>query len=180
MATGGAMDPEFTLLGERELDVMAVLWAIGSGTVTEVRERLDVPLAYTTVLTILRNLEAKQYVSRAEEGRAHRYFPRVAQQTAQRGALSRLVTSFFGGSPEALVARLVEEEQLSAEELARIARTLTTAGRGPVAGSAPGTVGSPRSAAEPVPGTVGSPRRAADPSLGSPGGASPYREEGET
>lgn len=174
------MDAEFTSLGERELDVMAVLWAIGSGTVTEVRERLDVPLAYTTVLTILRNLEAKQYVSRAEEGRAHRYFPRVAQQTAQRGALSRLVTSFFGGSPEALVARLVEEEQLSAEELARIARTLHAAGRESVAGSAPGSAAPPRPAAEPVPGTVGSPRSAADPTAGGSGGVSPYREEGET
>lgn len=125
------MDPEFTSLGERELDVMAVLWALGSGTVAEVRAHLDeqqgVVLAYTTVLTILRNLEAKQYVSREEEGRAHRYFARVAQQAAQRSALSRLVTSLFGGSPEALVARLVEQEQLSAEELSRLARSLTAA-----------------------------------------------------
>jgi len=163
------MVQDFTSLGERELDVMAVLWELGSGTVAEVRAHLEtqqgVALAYTTVLTILRNLEAKQYVSRAEEGRAHRYFPRVAQQTAQRGALSRLVTSLFGGSPEALVARLVEEEQLSAEELARIARLLHRAGHEPTS--------------EPVPGTV------TDGSLSDRAphgrrGASPYREEGET
>jgi BlaI family transcriptional regulator, penicillinase repressor len=124
------MVQDFTSLGERELDVMAVLWALGSGTVAEVRAQLEtqgVTLAYTTVLTILRNLETKQYVSREEEGRAHRYFARVAQQAAQRSALSRLVTSLFGGSPEALVARLVEQEQLSAEELSRLARSLTAA-----------------------------------------------------
>ncbi len=126
------MVQDFTALGERELDVMAVLWELGSGTVAEVRAYLeaqqDVSLAYTTVLTILRNLEGKQYVSREEEGRAHRYFPRVARQAAQRSALSRLVSSLFGGSPEALVAGLVEQEQLSAAELAALARSLNTTG----------------------------------------------------
>jgi BlaI family penicillinase repressor len=116
--------PEITSLGERELEVMAVLWAHGSGTVAEVKEHLDAPLAYTTVLTILRNLEAKQYVSREEEGRGHRYFPRVAQRAAQQNALARLVSSLFGGSPEALVAQLVAQEQLSAEELQALARSL--------------------------------------------------------
>ncbi len=119
--------PPLPSLGERELDVMAALWELGSGTVAEVREHLPVPLAYTTVLTILRNLEAKEYVSHEEEGRAHRYFPRVAQRTAQRSALSRMVTALFGGSPEALVARLVEQEQLSPDELARLARELNRA-----------------------------------------------------
>src|SRR4029078_12810500 len=56
----GTMD-EF-VLGDRELDVMGVLWDLGSGTVSEVRERLPADLAYTTVLTILRNLEAKELV----------------------------------------------------------------------------------------------------------------------
>lgn len=109
-------------LGDRELDVMAVLWESGSGTVGEVLERLDAPLAYTTVLTILRNLEAKEMVSREEEGRAHRYFPRVAQQSAQRSALKRLVNSLFQGSPEQLLARLVDDQALGAEELGRLAR----------------------------------------------------------
>ena len=118
------MPPDLTPLGERELDVMAVLWELGSGTVTEVLEHLGVPLAYTTVLTVLRNLEAKQYVSRTEEGRAHRYFPRVAQQAAQQNALSRLLTSFFGGSPEALIAQLVDQRDVSPEELVRLAKAL--------------------------------------------------------
>jgi BlaI family transcriptional regulator, penicillinase repressor len=120
---------DLTPLGERELDVMAVLWELGSGTVTEVLEHLGVPLAYTTVLTMLRNLEAKQYVTRQEEGRGHRYFPRVAQQAAQQNALARLVTSFFGGSAEALIARLVEQRDVSPDELARMARDLNRAAR---------------------------------------------------
>jgi len=116
-------------LGERELDVMAVLWEIGSGTVTEVREHLEAPLAYTTVLTMLRNLEAKRFVRREEEGRAHRYFPRVQQQTAQRTALSRLVSQLFQGSPHALLAQLVDQHGVSPAELQALASKLNAEGR---------------------------------------------------
>ena len=118
-------------LGERELDVMAVLWEIGSGTVAEVRDRLDAPLAYTTVLTILRNLEAKRFVRREEEGRGHRYFARVQQQTAQRSALSRLVAQLFDGSPHALIAQLVDQHGVSADELQKLAKALRARTRKP-------------------------------------------------
>jgi BlaI family transcriptional regulator, penicillinase repressor len=112
-------------LGERELDVMTWLWANGSGTVTQVKEGLGVPLAYTTVLTILRNLEAKGFLRRQDEGRAHRYFPRVKQKSAQRRALRRLIDTLFLGSPEALLSHLVDEHDLSPSELRRIARRLS-------------------------------------------------------
>lgn len=118
------MPPLDTSLGDRELDVMAVLWEIGSGTVTEVRERLSDTVAYTTVLTIMRNLEAKRFVTREEEGRAHRYYPRVQQKTAQRNALSRLVSELFNGSPHALLAHLVDNHDVSAEELQSLAKQL--------------------------------------------------------
>ena len=116
-------------LGDRELDVMAVLWEIGSGTVGEVRERLSAKLAYTTVLTIPRNLEAKEFVSHEEEGRAHRYFPRVAERAAQRSALSRLVDTVFHGSHEELLARLVDDRALGADELQRLSRRVREQGR---------------------------------------------------
>ncbi|MDQ6611598.1 MAG: BlaI/MecI/CopY family transcriptional regulator, partial [Gemmatimonadota bacterium] len=77
-----------------------------------------------TVLTILRNLEAKRFVTREEEGRAHRYFPRVQQKMAQKNALSRLVTELFHGSPHALLAQLVDTHNVSAEELRTLARQL--------------------------------------------------------
>jgi predicted transcriptional regulator len=112
-------------LGDRELDVMAVLWEMGSGTVGEVRARLPATLAYTTVLTILRNLEAKGYLSHSIEGRAHRFAPRVAQRTAQRSALRRMLAGFFGGSPEALLARLVDDHDLDAGELRVMAKRIS-------------------------------------------------------
>ena len=112
-------------LGERELEVMTWLWANGSGTVSEVKDGLADPLAYTTVLTILRNLEAKGFLRREDEGRAHRYFPRVQQKAARKRALRRLIDTLFLGSPEALLSHLVDEHDLSPTELQRIAKRLT-------------------------------------------------------
>src|SRR3954466_1308597 len=112
------------VLGDRELDVMGVLWDLGSGTVAEVREKLPADLAYTTVLTILRNLEAKELVSHESEGKAHRYFPKVARRAARRTALDRLVDKLFHGSAEQLVAQLVEDRNLTAEDLRRLRKRL--------------------------------------------------------
>ena len=114
-------------LGERELDVMTVLWQHESGTVGEVQAALGTALAYTTVLTILRNLEAKGFLRREEEGRAHRYFPKVKQRAAQRHALRRLIDTLFRGSPEALLTHLVDEQGLSSKELRRNAKRLRKA-----------------------------------------------------
>ncbi len=112
------------VFGERELDVIGVLWALGSGTVAEVRDELPVPLAYTTVLTILRNLEEKGFVSHEAEGRAHRYFPRVAKKDARTTLVGRLVEKLFHGSAEQLLVHLVQDRKLTTDDLQRIQRTL--------------------------------------------------------
>jgi len=109
---------------DRELDVMSVLWDVGPATVAEVRERIADDLAYTTVLTILRTLEQKGYLSHAEDGRAHRYKPLVKREVAGRTALRRLVDKVFDGSPELLLTQLVSDKNLSDEELRRLRKLL--------------------------------------------------------
>ena len=109
---------------ERELDVMAVLWELGSATVAEVRERLSDDLAYTTVLTVLRTLEEKGYADHVEEGRAHRYHPLVARDAAGASALRRVVQKLFGGSTELLLTQLVSDRRLSERELRRMRKLL--------------------------------------------------------
>jgi predicted transcriptional regulator len=111
-------------LSDRELDVMAVLWARGSGTVAEVREALPDPLAYTTVLTVLRTLEEKGFVGHEEEGKAHRYLPLVARERAGRSALTRMVEKLFDGSPELLLTQLVSDRKLSPHDIRRLRRIL--------------------------------------------------------
>lgn len=117
----GPTDIAFT---ERELDVMAVLWQRGSGTVTEVRDALAGDFAYTTVLTVLRTLEDKGYVSHTSEGKAHRYTPLVAQDAAGHSALARVLDKIFGGSPELLLSQLVSDRNLDADTLRRLRKTL--------------------------------------------------------
>jgi len=109
---------------DRELDVMSVLWEVGPATVAEVRERIADDLAYTTVLTILRTLEQKGYVSHTEDGRAHRYKPLVKREVAGRTALRRLMDKVFDGSPELLLTQLVSDKNLRDEELRRLRRLL--------------------------------------------------------
>lgn len=108
---------------DRELDVMTVLWDLGSATVAEVRERLADPLAYTTVLTVLRTLEEKGFVAHLQEGKAHRYLPLVERQAAGQSAVARLLETIFRGSPEMLLTQLVSDRSLSDDELQRL-RTL--------------------------------------------------------
>ena len=115
------MEISFT---DRELDVMAVLWRRGSGTVTEVREGLDDDLAYTTVLTILRTLEDKGFITHLTEGKAHRYLPAVTQDLAGKSALSRILDKVFAGSPDMLLTQLVNERDLDAEDLLRLRKLL--------------------------------------------------------
>ena len=109
---------------DREADVMKVLWEYGPSVVTEVRSRLSDKLAYTTVLTVLRTLEAKGYVGHDEEGRVHRYFAAVQQQAARKSALRHLTSKLFKGSTELLFAHLVSDRKLTPEQIRRIRKLL--------------------------------------------------------
>jgi predicted transcriptional regulator len=109
---------------ERELDVMAVLWRQRSGTVAEVRDALPEEFAYTTVLTVLRTLEDKGYVTHLAEGKAHRYVPIVDQETAGQSALARVLDKIFDGSPELLLTQLVAGESLDAAKLRSLRKLL--------------------------------------------------------
>jgi BlaI family transcriptional regulator, penicillinase repressor len=114
-------DVQFT---DRELDLMSVLWRLGSGTVNEVREQLQDEPGYTSVLKMLQVLEEKGHVRHELEGRAYRYFPTVGPEAAGRSALGKIVDKIFHGSAELALARLVEERPISEDELNRMRRIL--------------------------------------------------------
>ena len=116
-------EKDLVVLTSREMDVMNVLWRLGSGTVSEVQKGLSDKLAYTTVLTILRTLERKGHIRHEAEGRAHRYVSLVEKAEAQEGAVRRVTKKLFSGSPELLMAHLLNERGLTEEQLRRL-RTL--------------------------------------------------------
>jgi BlaI family penicillinase repressor len=108
----------------RELEVMSILWRLGSATVSEVKEQLEEALAYTSVLSALQTLEEKGYVRHEPEGRAYRYFPVVEAERAGGSALARIRDAIFHGSAERMFAQLVADRGLGREELERMRRLL--------------------------------------------------------
>ncbi len=111
-------------LTKRELDVMSVIWELGSATVGEARGRLTDNLAYSTVLTVFRTLETKGYVRHEQEGKAFRYHPLIQPDDAGDSVLGRLLNKVYQGSREMLVTRLVSGENVSPEELRNIRKML--------------------------------------------------------
>jgi len=113
------------VLADREAELMEVLWDFGPATVAEVRDRVSDDLAYTTVLTMLRTLENKGYVTREADGKAHRYAPRIDRDDARRSALRAMSEKFFKGSTAMLLTHFVAEERLSNDDLQRLRKLLT-------------------------------------------------------
>jgi predicted transcriptional regulator len=116
-------------LTDREADVMQVLWARGPSTVAEVKEALADELAYTTVLSMLRTLEEKSYVTHEAEGRTHRYLPAIDQQEARKSALQHLSAKLFEGSSELVLTHLVSDSKLTKDQLSRLRKLLDAKGR---------------------------------------------------
>jgi predicted transcriptional regulator len=101
---------------------MRVLWDKHEATVRAVVAALkDKPRpAYNTVLTLLRILERKGYVTHRKEGRAFTFLPTVDRAHARQSALKTLVNRFFEGSPRLLALNLLEDESLSIEAIEQL------------------------------------------------------------
>ncbi len=115
-----------SLLTRGETDVMRVLWKRGHATVGEIVEEYTRPIAYTTVLTVLRVLEEKGYVAHDKElsGRAHVYRPAVDEQRAQRSHLRDLLDRMFAGRPDEMVNGLLDNERLTRADLEALRRRI--------------------------------------------------------
>jgi BlaI family transcriptional regulator, penicillinase repressor len=113
-------------LTEAELRIMQVLWEKKSATVQQVLEALPTskPLAYNSVLTIVRILEKKGYVRHVKDGRAHIYLPLIDQKEATQSEIGHLVNRFFQNSRELLILNILEDEGLDADELKRLRQLL--------------------------------------------------------
>jgi predicted transcriptional regulator len=104
-------------LTNAEHRIMEVIWARGAATVAEVVEALNGRDAYTTILTLMRILKAKGYLSSRKEGRAFVFVPKVDRNTVARTAVQQLLSKFFDGSPSELVLAFLREEELTSKEL---------------------------------------------------------------
>jgi predicted transcriptional regulator len=114
--------PKSSTLTDGELKLMRVLWDRGHATVGDVVAALtDKPKpAYNSVLTLLRILERKGYVTHKKDGRAFVFLPAVDRARARQSALKTFVNRFFEGSPRLLVLNLLEDESLPAETVKQL------------------------------------------------------------
>lgn len=110
------------LLTEVELEFMNELWALGEGTVRDVLQQLPEgrDLAYTSAATILRILEQKEFVTSRKEGKSHVYVPTLGKDAYQTRSLKDLSLKLFDDTPASLVARLLNDDELTDEALGQI------------------------------------------------------------
>ena len=109
-------------LTKLELELMQVIWRLGSATVSAVQAELPRTLAYTTVQTMLNILERKGRLRRELQGRAYVYSARVSEAKALGQGVRDLIDRMFGGSSEELVMSLLKNGQIDASRLAELTR----------------------------------------------------------
>ena len=110
---------EKKLLTDLELKVMNILWDLKKGFVKEIIQKWkDEPVpAYNTVSTIVRILQEKNYVGHEAFGRSHQYFPAVSRAQYQKRLMNNVLNTVFSGSVSNLVSTLVDNRDLSPEEI---------------------------------------------------------------
>ena len=114
--------PRHQGLTPRENQIMDVIWKQGEATVEEIQHRLSDDLSDSTIRTLLNIMREKGYVDFRKESKAKIYRALVPREQAQTSAVQQLIQRLFHGSADQLLARLVEDEQLSLEELDRLRR----------------------------------------------------------
>ena len=120
------MRPKSTVLTEQELEIMKVVWRSESVTVRDVYEDLleRRKIAYTTVMTMMRILEEKGYLSRDADAKASVYKPTKPKEKVVGGMVSDFLNRVFEGSAKPLLLHLVDNREISAKEVDDIAKLL--------------------------------------------------------
>jgi predicted transcriptional regulator len=116
-------------LTQAELRLMKVLWDRGESTVADMVTTTspDGELAYTSVLTTIRVLETKGYVTHRQEGRAFLYSSSIGEVEASRSEVRHVLQRFFGNSRERLLLSLLGDEEISPDELKRLKEAIALA-----------------------------------------------------
>jgi len=123
------MRPKSRTLTEQELEIMKVVWELRRATVRDVYETLlrRRKIAYTTVMTMMNVLEAKQHLKKRAKGRAYVYQATRPRLQVIKAMVREFVDRVFNGSPEPLLVHLVKDRRLSQKDLKKIARAVEEA-----------------------------------------------------
>jgi predicted transcriptional regulator len=113
-------------LGDLQLKIMKLLWERREATVAEVHQSVarERELAYTTVATMLRKMEARSLVAHREEGRSFVYRAAVHSDAVTRGMADHLIERLFEGSLADMVSHLLSTREVSREELSKLEKLI--------------------------------------------------------
>src|SRR6202171_1239322 len=114
------------VLTAQELEIMKIVWRSGASTVRGVYETLleRRKVAYTTVMTMMNILEQKGYLKKRQGERAFVYAPSRPEKQVIRAVVREFVDRVFNGAAEPLLLHLVEDDQLTKEELDEIRKSI--------------------------------------------------------
>ena len=118
-----------TSLGELQYAIMRVLWVEGEASVSTVWESLprQHQRALTTIATMLSKMERKGVVRHRAEGRHFIYLPTVTEAEVHRTMVAELTERLFQGDTAALVAHLIEEQEIDGGELEKLQKVIRAA-----------------------------------------------------
>ncbi len=112
-------------LTKAEEQVMQVLWKLEQAFLKDVVENMPEPKPHSnTVATVLKILNEKGFVAVESFSRIHRYSPAVSKEAYSKKSLTGLVKNYFSGSYRKAVSFLVEEDQLSVNDLEALLKEL--------------------------------------------------------
>ncbi len=94
-----------------ELGILTIVWELKTATVRDIYETLRErrKIAYTTVMTMMKIMEGKGQLKKSQAGRAYVYKPTHSRERVLKAMVREFVERVFNGSPEALVACLIDD-----------------------------------------------------------------------
>ena len=107
-------------LTHSEEEAMQAVWLTGEGNIKSIMENMDEPAPYTTIASIIKNLEKKGYLNSRLVGNMYLYKPAVTEEEYKNRFMGNVVKNYFDNSYKELVNFFVEQKKLSAKELKEI------------------------------------------------------------
>ncbi|MCD8079797.1 MAG: BlaI/MecI/CopY family transcriptional regulator [Bacteroides sp.] len=105
-------------LTQQEEEIMLYFWRSGPSFIREIVNEMPEPRPpYTSVASVVRNLEKKAYLSPLKLGNCIQYRPQIEDSDYKRYFLGGVVRNYFTGSYKEMVSFFVRDRKLSKEEL---------------------------------------------------------------
>ncbi|MDD4891044.1 MAG: BlaI/MecI/CopY family transcriptional regulator [Phycisphaerae bacterium] len=120
------MSQSIEALGLLQQEVMDEVWRMSQATVADVHDRLAQrrKIAYTTVLTTMRNLEKRGMLGHEQQGKVFLYRPTMPREQYAAGTVTNFVARVFGGKPEKLLCHLLGADEVSTEDVAKLKKLI--------------------------------------------------------